>query len=99
MREMKIESKGFCTGCELEALTVRSRDVAGADKAQHELYSVCEHMSVCEHLFERMTKADEAVLYADGEPVECEAPFDDDNMLDPDEWSFCDDAKREDMLR
>lgn len=110
MGTLEVRDKDFCQGCKKRRLRIYQETHYGADGTRTKCdFAQCEHLAVCTHLVERLSEqyeqeieslAEDRDYYMDAYHDAIEDSYDDDyddyDVLDDDDYSFCDDATLED---
>lgn len=108
MSTVELRDKEFCQGCKKRKLQIYQETHYSEDGTRKQCdFAQCEHLPVCMHLAERLSEryeqeieslAEDRDYYMDMYHDAVEDSYDDDydNVLDDDDYSFCDDATWED---
>lgn len=108
MSTVELRDKDFCQGCKKRKLQIYQETHYSEDGTRKRCdFAQCEHIKVCTDLFERLSEryeqeieslAEDRDYYMDMYNNVVEEHYDDD-ILDDDDYSFCEDATLEDRQR
>lgn len=107
MGTLEVRDKDFCQGCKQRRLSIYQETHRNEDGTRLTYdFAQCEHIKVCTDLFERLSEryeqeieslAEDRNYYMDAYHDAVEDSYDDDyEVLDDDDYSFCDDVTLED---
>lgn len=109
MGTIEVRDEEFCSGCKKRRLRIYQESHYDEDRTRAKCdFAQCEHLAVCAHLVERLSEryeqeiesiAEDRDYYMDMYHDVVEDRYDDDDILDDDDYSFCEDATLEDRQR